>query len=124
LLLLSIAGNHQLGGRLARQDRSSGNALLGFGIAINLVLLGAFKYADFLVTMTNCALGTSMAAPGIPLPLAISFFTFLQIAFLVDCRRTALAPPGLTDYALFVSYFPHLVAGPLVHHRELIPQFR
>ena len=124
LLLLSIAANHQLGGRLARQDRSSGNALLGFGIAINLVLLGAFKYADFLVTMTNCALGTSMAAPGIPLPLAISFFTFLQIAFLVDCRRTALAPPGLTDYALFVSYFPHLVAGPLVHHRELIPQFR
>ena len=124
LLALSIAANHLLGRRLARRDAPGGDVLLACGIAFDLGLLGLFKYADFAVALANAALGTSMAAPGIPLPLAISFFTFLQVAFLVDCRRTALSPPGFADYALFVSYFPHLVAGPLVHHRELIPQFR
>jgi len=124
LLAASITFYYLFGLVLVRRAASKSNILLALGIASNLGLLGFFKYADFALSTLNDALGTSAPLLDLPLPLAISFFTFLQIAFLVDCSKQELRSPLFIDYALFVSYFPHLVAGPLVHHSELIPQFR
>jgi len=93
------------------------------GVAFNLVLLGVFKYADF-VAGIGAALAGSIHAPwNIVLPLAISFFTFQQISYLVDLRKQATPLYELRDYALFVALFPHLIAGPIVRHYELAPQF-
>jgi len=120
LLLLSIAANFALGRQLAR-TRSP--VLLTIGVALNLGLLGYFKYTGFVLLTLNSALGTTFHDPGIILPLAISFFTFNQIAFLVDARDGLAQEYRFSNYCLFVSFFPHLLAGPIVHHRELIPQF-
>jgi alginate O-acetyltransferase complex protein AlgI len=123
LLCASILANHAIGRALARLEPTAADRALLLGVAGNLALLALFKYADLAVDTINQIAGTAVPLPGMPLPLGISFFTFLQIAYIVDCRRHAEAPPSLRDYALFVSFFPHLIAGPLVHHRELIPQF-
>ncbi|WP_428485747.1 MBOAT family O-acyltransferase [Rhodopila sp.] len=118
LLVGSVLANYAIAWRLRRSLVP--RRWLIAGIALNLLLLGWFKYADFLL---------HIAAPGAPplritLPLAISFFTFQQIMFLVDTSRTpASAPlPGLLPYAAFVTFFPHLIAGPIVRASEIIPQ--
>jgi alginate O-acetyltransferase complex protein AlgI len=124
LLLGSIAANYALGQRilhLARADRrTAAKRWLTAGIAGNLALLGWFKYADFL--MHIAAPGT--ASLGIFLPLAISFFTFQQIMFLVDSARQDRANAGLLTYATFVAFFPHLIAGPIVRPKDIIPQLQ
>ncbi|CAI8751434.1 MBOAT family O-acyltransferase [Pseudomonas sp. IT-P294] len=97
--------------------------VLTTGIAANLLLLGYFKYTDFLLSNINIALGTSFPLPHILLPLAISFFTFTQIVYLVDSYRGETAEYDLLNYSLFVTFFPHLIAGPIVHHRQIMPQF-
>ena len=92
-------------------------------VTANLALLAYYKYANFLL---DSAIGVGLAhGPGwqIVLPIGISFFTFTQIAFLVDCYRSAVCEYRLLHYALFVSYFPHLIAGPVLHHKEMMPQF-
>ncbi|WP_305367093.1 MBOAT family protein [Helicobacter sp. CLO-3] len=105
------------------------------GIVFNLALLGFFKYTDFLLENFNLFsqllhLDFTMPLPHIVLPLAISFFTFQQIAYLVDCYKspkqyaTHLSASEFLDYCLFVTFFPQLIAGPIVHHREMMPQFR
>ena len=111
LLVGSILANYAIGLRIHRTPGSS--AWLMAGVAGNLAALGWFKYADFL-------LGIVAPPLGIVLPLAISFFTFQQIMFLVECR--AARPPGFRSYAAFVAFFPHLIAGPLVRPRDIIPQ--
>ena len=73
---------------------------------------------------TNTLLGSSIPIVNIVLPLGISFFTFTQIAFLVDVRRGGVIEPNPVHYLLFVTYFPHLIAGPVLHHKEMMPQFR
>ncbi|NQV81856.1 MAG: MBOAT family protein [Alphaproteobacteria bacterium] len=98
-------------------------ALLIFGIAANLSLLGFFKYTNFLVENVNDATGLSVGFVSVVLPLGISFFTFQQIAFLVDAYRGQAREYNLLDYGIFVSFFPQLIAGPIVHHREMMPQF-
>lgn len=100
-------------------------AWLGFGIAMNLVYLGWFKYALFFATTLHTALGTAVPQflSQIVLPLGISFFTFTQIAFLVDTWEDHSERPPFTSYLLFVTYFPHLIAGPIMHHKEMMPQF-
>lgn len=98
--------------------------LLGLGVAFNLGLLGYFKYAGFLATTLGNASGIEMNVGTVVLPLAISFFTFQQIAYLVDVARQQAAPHGFLEYALFVSFFPQLIAGPIVHQAEMLPQFR
>ncbi len=123
LLAASILGNHALGAALIDRQGAGADRLLALGVAGNLALLGLFKYADFLAANLMPLAGLQLGLPGLPLPLGISFFTFLQIAYLVDCRRRATRRAGLRDYALFVAFFPHLIAGPLVHHSELIAQF-
>ncbi len=92
-------------------------------IALNLVVLGVFKYAYFAVTNVNAAFGTDFTLGSIILPLGISFFTFEQISFLVDVRRGQTRPSLYVHYALFVSFFPRLVAGPIIRYNEIAPQF-
>ena len=119
LLLLSIGVNYLLGKAL-RESRSKG--LLAAGVAFNLGLLGFFKYAGFFAATAN-QLGAVMPVPQLALPLAISFFTFQQIAYLADARQGKAGQGGILEYALFVAFFPQLIAGPIVHHREMMPQF-
>ena len=103
-----------------RPDKS----VLIFAIALNLCLLGYFKYVDFLVGGLNDLFGSSISAGNIVLPLAISFFTFQQIAYLVDVYRQKVSERSFVEYFLFVTFFPQLIAGPIVHHAEVIPQFK
>jgi D-alanyl-lipoteichoic acid acyltransferase DltB (MBOAT superfamily) len=97
--------------------------VLATGIVANLLLLGYYKYTDFLLGNVNVVFGTSYPLPHILLPLAISFFTFTQIVYLVDSYRGETAEYDLLNYSLFVTFFPHLIAGPIVHHRQIMPQF-
>ena len=122
LIVASIAVNHVIGNRLAGGGRSR-HAVLVAGLAFNLGLLGYFKYANFFVANTEALLGTSFHFPPVVLPLAISFFTFQQIAFLVDAYRGQAGREDFLDYCLFITFFPQLIAGPIVHHKEMMPQF-
>lgn len=92
-------------------------------VALNLGVLFYFKYFDFFLSTMNALFGTSAALRHILLPLGISFFTFQQISFIVDTYRGEVRNCSLTDYALFVSFFPQLIAGPIVNHGEMLPQF-
>jgi alginate O-acetyltransferase complex protein AlgI len=86
--------------------------------------LAYFKYFNFFISQANTLLGSPIEIANIILPLGISFFTFTQIAFLVDVRRGGVVEPNPIHYLLFVTYFPHLIAGPVLHHKEMMPQFR
>ncbi len=94
------------------------------GLIGNLSVLGYFKYANFFVDNINQLFGLDLFLARIVLPLGISFFTFQKIAFLVDAYRGKLEHLNLLDFSLFVSFFPQLIAGPIVHHSEVLPQFR
>ena len=124
LLLGSIAFNYCIGWLLISRTLREGPrfAVLTAGVAGDLVALGVFKYAGFIVANVNTLFSTSFAV-NILLPVGISFYTFTQIAFLVDAYRGKVATYALPHYALFVTYFPHLIAGPILHHRDMIPQF-
>ena len=126
LLLIggSVLANYAIGTwlRSAKRARRAG---LWLGVSANLGLLGYYKYSGFFSGNLE-ALGiieSGLSASAIVLPLAISFFTFQQITYLVDSSRGAVTDTGLLDYALFVTFFPQLIAGPIVHHTEMMPQF-
>ena len=123
-LLGSVAFNYLVGLVLiSRRLRAVPRfAVLSFGVAGDLLVLGIFKYAGFFAANLNALFGTGLAVK-ILLPVGISFYTFTQIAFLVDAYRGKVAHYALPHYALFVTYFPHLIAGPILHHRDMIPQF-
>ena len=120
LLLVSMGFNFYIGRQLQRQPRAW---VLVAGVAGNLGLLAYFKYAHFLVGTINWLGGVDLAIDVIILPLAISFFTFQQIAWLVDAYRGQASEYNPVHYALFVCFFPQLIAGPIVHHAEMMPQF-
>ena len=122
LLLASIAANFSLG--LLMEDPHRRRAIGTLGVALNLALLCYFKYTNFIFDSVHALTGAPLPFLNIVLPLGISFFTFQQIAYLVDVMRGAKVERDIVSYALFVSFFPHLIAGPLVHHSEMIPQFR
>src|SRR5215470_6422663 len=109
-----------------RAGRRPGAAkpLLIFGIVLNLATLGYFKYANFFVDNLNAVAGLDLVLGKVVLPIGISFFTFQKIAFLVDAYRGRVDRLNFVDYALFVTFFPQLIAGPIVHHSEVIRQFR
>src|SRR5947208_727657 len=124
LLLASVAFNYVIGGLLIskRPRPASRAAALTIGVAGDLLTLGYFKYAGFLAANLNAVFSTGFTVD-VLLPVGISFYTFTQIAFLVDAYRGNVARYALPHYALFVTYFPHLIAGPILHHRDMIPQF-
>lgn len=126
LILSSMLFNYVVGNTLNdnfHHIKFSKKMLLAVGIAVNLALLGYFKYFDFLIENFNLAFDGSMPLLHLALPLAISFFTFQQIAYLVDSYRAETAEYDFLNYALFVTFFPQLIAGPIVHHKEMMPQF-
>jgi alginate O-acetyltransferase complex protein AlgI len=127
LLLASIAFNYTFGEWIlrARQDRPGyARLLLIASVAANLAALAYFKYADFFLRTVADVSGQDIPLLGVVLPLGISFFTFTQIAYLVDVYAGKVVERNPIHYALFVTYFPHLIAGPVLHHAEMMPQFR
>jgi len=124
LLLASIAFNYLIGYLLiaAKLAPTARFAALIVGVAGDLLVLGIFKYAGFFAANLNALFATHFVVD-ILLPVGISFYTFTQIAFLVDAYRGNVARYALPHYALFVTYFPHLIAGPILHHKDMIPQF-
>lgn len=113
---------------LARQDVKINRllrpkTLLIIGIVFNLGLLGYYKYADFLIQNINQLASTDIQPLALLLPLAISFFTFQQIAYLVDCYKGRTQENDFLNYCLFVTFFPQLIAGPIVHHWDMMPQY-
>ncbi|MCI9345401.1 MAG: MBOAT family protein [Lachnospiraceae bacterium] len=139
LMVCSIAGNYLLHrllsgkslrlrrmghGNVSGHGTSSRRAVLVLAVALNLGVLFYFKYFDFFLDTVNGVFGAGFALRGILLPLGISFFTFQQISFIVDTYRGEVADCSLSEYALFVSFFPQLIAGPIVNHSEMLPQFR
>ncbi len=127
LLLASIFFNYGVGIALAREWDAERTArrhlILALGVGADLALLGYFKYANFFVDTANRALGLEWEMQEILLPLGISFFTFTQIAFLADAWAGKAREYNFIHYLLFVTYFPHLIAGPVLHHKEMMPQF-
>lgn len=120
IMLFSIAVNYCFHKFLSK--KASGK-LLAFAIAVNLGVLFYFKYYDFFVSNINAVFGSSFLLRHVLLPLGISFFTFQQIGFLVDTYRGEVKDCGLLPYALFVAFFPQLIAGPIVTQAEMLPQF-
>lgn len=128
LILGSILFNYTIGSLIVEADQMkksafSKKAIFVFGLAGNIVLLSYFKYMDFFIGNINLMLGTEIELLKIVLPLGISFFTITQIAFLVDAYEGLVEEKKLLNYALFVTFFPHLLAGPILHHAEMMPQF-
>lgn len=122
IILASVFGNYLIS---ALMERFSAHKILGIcGIIFNLGLLFYFKYYDFFVENVNQAFHLNWAVKNIALPLGISFFTFQQISFTADRMQNTAEHYQLADYMLFVTYFPQLVAGPIVSRRDLIPQFK
>lgn len=127
LLLASVAFNYGAGywiglNRTADAGKRARHTLIA-AISVNLILLGYFKYTNFFIASTNAFFAANIPALDIILPLGISFFTFTQIAFLVDTYRGIAREYNFIHYLLFVTYFPHLIAGPVLHHKQMMPQF-
>lgn len=123
LLLGSIVFNYGCAGRLGPGRGRHRKALLTAAIAANLGLLAYYKYAGFFVASVAQLLAQPLPALHVILPIGISFFTFTQIAFLVDTYQGKAQESRFVHYLLFVTYFPHLIAGPVLHHKEMMPQF-
>jgi len=120
LLCASTTANFLVGRSLQARPR---RWLLALAVTGNLAVLGYYKYAGFFVHTLDGVFHAGLPIPRVILPLAISFYTFTQIAFVVDAYRGLAAEMSFSRYALFVSFFPHLIAGPIVHHSEIMPQF-
>ena len=124
LLVASIVVNYAFGTLIsAINNRPLAKSVLTLAVMSNLALLAYYKYANFFVSSLDPVLGSAGQIAPIILPLGISFFTFTQIAFLVDTYRREAKQTNIIYYALFVTYFPHLIAGPILHHRPMISQF-
>jgi len=133
LILSSMLFNYVVGNTLAKSGEEtsrnkkpkkiSRKTILTIGVIANLGLLAYFKYTDFLIENKNYAFSADVAMLDLALPLAISFFTFQQIAYLVDSYRRETKEYDFLNYAVFVTFFPQLIAGPIVHHKEMMPQF-
>ena len=126
LILSSMLFNYIIGNSLNenyQKVKVNKKLLLTIGIVLNIALLGYFKYTDFMIENFNVIFDTSASLINLALPLAISFFTFQQIAYLVDSYRGETSEYDFLNYALFVTFFPQLIAGPIVHHAEMMPQF-
>lgn len=125
LLLASIIMNFWASGLMASSRPAWRKPILVLAVVANLCLLAYFKYANFFISSVNQIADATVISPAnIILPIGISFFTFTQIAFLVDTYRHEVKEYRFSHYLLFITYFPHLIAGPVLHHKEMMPQFR
>ena len=126
LIVVSIIFNFLVGSSLSdsRINNKLKKNLLIFGILCNILLLSYFKYLNFFYETAYSILGISIEHYKISLPLAISFFTFQQIAFIVDSYQGIVRERNFLSYCLFVTFFPQLIAGPILHHKEMMPQFK
>src|SRR6185503_19667779 len=126
LLLASMAFNYTYAQALRRAAATAPLAqrllALALGVAVNLGLLGYFKYTNFLIDNLDAAFGLGSRVENIALPLAISFFTFEQITYLVDAYRDQVPAHGLLHYGVFMTFFPRLIAGPIVRPGQILPQ--
>jgi D-alanyl-lipoteichoic acid acyltransferase DltB (MBOAT superfamily) len=125
VLLFSILMNYAFAGALfhAASGTRRRDLIAAASIAANLLLLCYFKYLGFILDNLDLLLGTSAHVAPMLLPIGLSFFTFQQIAYLVDVNAEQARPAALLDYALFVSFFGHVTAGPIVHHSEVLPLY-
>ncbi|VAW91960.1 Probable poly(beta-D-mannuronate) O-acetylase [hydrothermal vent metagenome] len=127
LICLSIIINYIIGLLITRYNGlGSNNKPLFFvvlGVSFNLLLLGYFKYSNFFLNTINYTVGFDWNLHNVLLPIGISFFTFQQIAYLVDTKTNKTSEHNFLHYSLFVVFFPQLIAGPIVHHRQMLPQF-
>jgi alginate O-acetyltransferase complex protein AlgI len=129
LLISSICWNFWVGARIAglvnqEEKKIYARRLLIIGVSVNLLLLAYFKYTNFFIDNLLLITGLNWQIERIILPIGISFFTFTQIAFLADTYQKGVREYAFVDYGLFVTYFPHLIAGPVLHHAQMMPQFR
>ncbi|MEN8220292.1 MAG: MBOAT family O-acyltransferase [Pseudomonadota bacterium] len=129
ILVSSILFNYIIANKILEYDKQHKNIIAKklifiVGIVFNIGLLAYFKYMDFFIDNVNFVFGTKFDLLNLALPLAISFFTLQQIAFLVDVYEGLIKERRFIDYALFVSFFPKLIAGPIVYHKEMMPQFK
>jgi alginate O-acetyltransferase complex protein AlgI len=126
LVMASITVNYAFGyaiGHARLTSEAQAKTVLTVAVVANLGLLAYFKYANFFIANVSQLTGVELSAVNIVLPLGISFFTFTQIAFLVDVYRGIAREYNFIHYVLFVTYFPHLIAGPVLHHKQMMPQF-
>lgn len=124
LLLLSLTVNYIIGTNLGKMhNQKSKKILLTVGILFNISLLGYFKYHDFFVENVNAVFGTDFVILNLVLPLAISFYTFQKIPYLVDSYRGETKDYNPLNYGLFLTFFPQLIAGPIVQHNDIMVQF-
>ena len=124
IILASILVNYALSQMmLASEKKAIRLPLMLLGLSLNLGVLFYFKYHDFFAENMNAFFGTNMALYRVALPLGISFFTFQQLSYVIDSYRRTVPRYNILDYALFVTFFPQLVAGPIVLHSEIVPQF-
>ncbi|MFT4802828.1 MAG: alginate O-acetyltransferase complex protein AlgI [Psychroserpens sp.] len=123
LLIGSILVNYFIGQLLVMEGARRSYTILVIGVVLNLSLLGYFKYANFFIDNINQVFSTSLFLDLIVLPLAISFFTFQQITYLIDTYKKDTIKHNFIHYCLFVTFFPQLIAGPIVHHKEMLSQF-
>jgi alginate O-acetyltransferase complex protein AlgI len=129
LILGSILFNYIIGILLSKdlsfkyKSLFTKRSILIFGIVADLMLLGYYKYSDFFISNANNLIGVNLSLLHVVLPLGISFFTFTQIAYLVDAYKGEVKQKSYQNYSLFATFFPHLLAGPIIHHKEMMPQF-
>jgi len=125
LILFTITFNYSIGILLNKKipQKLNKKKILIIGIVVNLITLAYFKYANFFVENLDLILSSNITLHKIILPLAVSFFTFQQIAYLVDTYKGQTSENNFLNYCLFVTFFPQLISGPIVHHKEMMPQF-
>ncbi len=124
LILLSIFFNFYTGNLISSFSHKASSRLLIIGITINILTIAYFKYFNFFMQIASSIINYPWIDRDIFLPLGISFFTFQQIAYLIDAYQNRTTAKSLLEYTLFVTFFPQLIAGPIVHHGDLLPQFR
>lgn len=123
IIVSSILVNYGVAVGMRKWDGVTKKVLFGIGLLFNLGMLGYFKYTDFMIENVNALFNTNYTLKNILLPLGISFFTFQQLAFVVDTYKNKGRLPKFLDYCNFVTFFPQLIAGPIVLPEEMLPQF-
>ena len=123
VLILSILVNFYLGKQILKTQKYK-KLLCFVGILLNLAVLGVFKYLNFFMQNIFSVFGQNYTPISLILPLGISFFTFQQISYLIDCKNNVAENYSISEYSLFVSFFPYITSGPIAFHSEIIPQLR